>query len=575
MTINKFSVIALVLLTCFSLNAFSPRADSLLNKMQNTAGEELIDIMNELVPVLIYSSIIKSDSLAQEAIKLSQSSNYLKGNAKALYNAGKIQNYKKDFISGLDYLRQAESIASKLNDNILIYNIKHDIAMIYYSQGNYQEASEMLNKIIPDLMNSDYLEIQAKYHNSLGLCFWRMGNFETALDHYNESLKINPEKNHNTLNNISIIYGMSGNLEQSLKFQMEALAIRLETDNKEGILDSYNNLGLIYRNMNKPYKALEFLKKSVNVSEALDRPAAANKALNNIGSIYDSALNMPDSALFYYNRSIQISAASNEQYEFLNTKLNIGYMHAKMGDFSKGRSVINEVLENAKQIKALEIVKHCYVALSGLEEKNENFKDALQYYKKYTAVNDSLFTASTQDRIAEMQVKYETEKNILENEKFKLQIADNEKKHQLLLIGYGSFFLIIILIYIMYRQQKRHNNSLAKEIQIRTEFEEQLENIVKDRTQQLLLTNQELKEEIQNHKIAKEKLKEAQTLLEHKVMLRTKELESANESLNRKNHQLAQFNEELSNLNKQFVGREFRIKELKDQIKDLNEKLGL
>ena len=44
--------------------------------------------------------------------------------------------------------------------------------------------------------------------------------------------------------------------------------------------------------------------------------------------------------------------------------------------------------------------------------------------------------------------------------------------------------------------------------------------------------------------------------------------------LEAKNSELAKHNNELAHLNELFVGREFRIKELREKVKSLEEKIG-
>ena len=70
-----------------------------------------------------------------------------------------------------------------------------------------------------------------------------------------------------------------------------------------------------------------------------------------------------------------------------------------------------------------------------------------------------------------------------------------------------------------------------------------------------------------------EELEEHKTNLEIMVNERTEELASANEELQVTNEELSEKNQELEKFNELFVGREFRINELKEKIKELEEKL--
>jgi len=69
-------------------------------------------------------------------------------------------------------------------------------------------------------------------------------------------------------------------------------------------------------------------------------------------------------------------------------------------------------------------------------------------------------------------------------------------------------------------------------------------------------------------------LLEIKNNLEQLVKKRTEELEEKAKALEETNLELTEKNKELENYNQLFVGREFRIKELKDKIKELEKQLG-
>ena len=92
------------------------------------------------------------------------------------------------------------------------------------------------------------------------------------------------------------------------------------------------------------------------------------------------------------------------------------------------------------------------------------------------------------------------------------------------------------------------------------ELTERLEQKVAERTEELGIANQLLRREIAEHKRVEEALNLLNEELEERVRERTRELE-------RRNYELEQ-------MNKVFVGRELRMVELKEKIRDLEERLG-
>jgi DNA-binding response OmpR family regulator len=92
------------------------------------------------------------------------------------------------------------------------------------------------------------------------------------------------------------------------------------------------------------------------------------------------------------------------------------------------------------------------------------------------------------------------------------------------------------------------------------ELTERLEQKVAERTEELEIANQRLQQEVAERKRAEEALNRLNEELEQRVGKRTRELERRNCELER--------------MNKAFVGRELRMVELKERIRELEERLA-
>jgi len=102
----------------------------------------------------------------------------------------------------------------------------------------------------------------------------------------------------------------------------------------------------------------------------------------------------------------------------------------------------------------------------------------------------------------------------------------------------------------------------------------------KKQEEKLIILNLQLEEDVLKRKQVEKKLKKYQDNLESIINERTKEigaineeLKSSNEELNVVNQELTEKNKNLEHFNELFVGREFRIKELRDKIEELEGKL--
>ena len=130
---------------------------------------------------------------------------------------------------------------------------------------------------------------------------------------------------------------------------------------------------------------------------------------------------------------------------------------------------LDEALEMALELDAGIILERIYDSRSQLYEKTGRTRQALAVYRKYTAVRDSQFTAKSQEKLAEMQARYETEKK---EQQIELLLKDNElqkaelRRKQITLVSLGGGIVILtlsaLIISLLYLQKSRANRKLVE-----------------------------------------------------------------------------------------------------------------
>jgi PAS domain S-box-containing protein len=126
--------------------------------------------------------------------------------------------------------------------------------------------------------------------------------------------------------------------------------------------------------------------------------------------------------------------------------------------------------------------------------------------------------------------------------------------------------------------------TIGRDISQRLKYEQELELhrnnlqlIINQQTEEIQATNEELKVANEEMAAANEELvtvNETQAALNEELAVSNSELESTLKALETSNEKLTKSNNELEHFNKLFVDREFRIKELKNKVKELEGKLA-
>jgi tetratricopeptide (TPR) repeat protein len=385
----------------------------------------------------------------------------------------------------------------------------------YSNPGKGLEYGEKALALAEDI---DYIKAKSTSLNFMGLCHKGLQNYDAALDCYSQALKIAEQLN-DTLqiayshNNIGDIYRMKSDYEKALAHTLDALKMFEKANNKKGIAYCAVNLGVLYRYLKKYDKALEYLHRALDIRDESDDASAKSRTLFLIaevhydrksynealkyysqmgelkeitGSKIDEAASLGGISRVYYSlgkyekaldyqlRALELNIETGEKNNIIGSYNTIGRIYTKLKNYDEAETNIRKAIEIAGEIGVKSRELDSYEAMVELFEAKMEFKKALQFYKKYTSLKETLFNETKNLQIEELQTKYESEKK--ENEiallKKSGEIQDLEKN--LLLITLVLVFIIIIILLIRFRLKLKMNRVLKKQ---KAELEEAYNNL--------------------------------------------------------------------------------------------------
>ena len=112
--------------------------------------------------------------------------------------------------------------------------------------------------------------------NNMGSIYLGKGDYDQALDLYNQSLKLAKEMGHQekmiatTLDGIAMIYLNKGKYNQALDLFSQSLKLAKKIGNQDGIARYLNNIGLIYSNKGDYENALYYIIQGHDMLKKLD-----------------------------------------------------------------------------------------------------------------------------------------------------------------------------------------------------------------------------------------------------------------------------------------------------------------
>ena len=323
-------------------------------------------------------------------------------------------------------------LENELAENLFYYGMWSTYA------GNNQTAIETLIELLdmPDMTDDkSLLTLKARANNTLGTIYFFKQQWDNALSHYQKSRDMAIELQNNlgisiAENNIGNIYQKKENHQAAIEHYLRCLELQENIDNKETICNTYYNLGTCYNETGDFSRSLLYLNQALDLSKEIGDKEMEALSLVGLASYYGVNNRQFDEALKHIINAEKISKES-------------GY-----------NQVLTEVFKTR----------------SAIDEKHGNITSALDYYKQYKSISDTLFNESSMTQLHEYEVRYKTQEKEL---RILQQQSEIERQKTGLYLSVGgliaSFLLLAMLVYTVMLHIRR-NRQLSETNAIKDKF---------------------------------------------------------------------------------------------------------
>jgi tetratricopeptide (TPR) repeat protein len=249
---------------------------------------------------------------------------------------------------------------------------------------------------------------------------------------------------------------------ESIKYQEEALKIKIETGDKFGMAATYNNIGGIHEENGDLEKALFNYNRSLAIREEIGDQQGIAGSCGNIGGILIKKGNFPE-ALKILEKAYAIFHEIGDQQGIAGANNNLGNLYVKQTNISQSsldRAVdyFTQGLKMANIVGSKEDIKTSYWGLSEAYDKKGNlepanplyWKKANEFYKKFIIYRDSLDNEENTRQTVQAQMNYEFEKKEAAQkiEQMKKDLVANEEKRKQNIITVSVIAgLIVVLVF--------------------------------------------------------------------------------------------------------------------------------
>jgi len=411
------------------------RSDSLervlkVSKQDTTRVKILIALAKDYRTV----DLVKADSSAQEAFRLSMNLGYISGQAESYNVLGLIYRNKGDLAKALEYYMLAMPLTKRLGNESQTAKVHGNIARIYMNQGKYPPAIENLLLAIATFEKLKDNKSLAAAEGSMGILYSRMGKSKEAIEYYRKAIALRTGLNDevgiaNDLENLGIEFGFiykeskkQADFDTAMSYHHRSLAMSLVQDDKQGVAMILNNMARVELS-------------NVMLEGNKEAIARTEKTIE---------------------RALKMNQEVGDKSGIASCLMNLGTLYARTGDYEKSIKLREEALVLIKEIGQIEWLRDTYHAMAQVQEDKKDYKGALGSFRNYSNWKDSLLNETSNKQVAELKEKFEADKKEKQLEilrqRSEIDRLDIDRQKNIRNSTFAVMALVLILVFVLYNR---------------------------------------------------------------------------------------------------------------------------
>ncbi|MCW5910555.1 MAG: tetratricopeptide repeat protein [Cyclobacteriaceae bacterium] len=427
-------VIFALMLCC--VRAFAQPPDSLRNLLNKPGLPDSVrvSVLDELCYNYVLSNQDSSIYFGKEAVSLARKINYKKGLGLALSDLGVAYFYKACLPEAIEVWKEAQHVRGEVGDHAGVASVNIKLGAAYFKLGDFKQSIESQARALQAFEKLDHIEGQT-----------------------------------NALNNIAAVFEYQQEYRQALEYHRKALTLARHSQNRESEGISLLNIGNVFYRTQKTDSAQGYWQASLNYLTEAKSPQYCAMAYNNLSEYYTQQ-NQFDKAASLNEKAMSLRLRLNDKQGYISSLNNQGSLLIKQKNFAAAEKYLSTALDSLKKYPLKIEEQKVLFNLSQLYESTGRYSQALEHFKQYSIVKDTLLNESTRNTTNDLLIKYETEKKEAQLARQDIELAQqqNRLRQTYLLVGALTVVigLLIAVVLLARGRYKRKAQLIEKEKQI-------------------------------------------------------------------------------------------------------------
>jgi len=275
---------------------------------------------------------------------------------------------------------------------------------------------------------------------SLGWAYYYSGDYPAALEFGLKSLKLAQEIEHEERQawSLDLVASTYKDPAQAIEMHKEAFGIFEKLDILEGKSRILNNWAYALKESQDYDRALEMAYQSLALAkqgnlkgDVINVTATIGEILTDVGKYAEAQTKLRDATLLFDDHGRDISS--------VYILVGLGQVHLEQNSLDQAEEVLYKALEVSEEMEMRNEQARCHLYLSDVFERRGNFEKALEHYKKFQAVRESISGEGALKQIAALRVSHQIETaqrdaeiHRLQKEKLQVELDEHKRIHAIL-----------------------------------------------------------------------------------------------------------------------------------------------
>jgi signal transduction histidine kinase len=370
-----------------------------------------------------------------------------------------LEKAKNCYLKELSYIELTGNKENKMGAFI-------DLAIVEKRKGNFNEAKENYTKCLElaETENNNKLQDFAQY--GLGTLYEASGEYEKAVQCYLKSLKLAEERGSrsdaiNTMQNLAITYTKLNNNQLALETIEKAYAETKSMKDSTLVASITFDYGKVLAKIGNTDAALEKFQQSLEIFKLLNFKPLIARSLFYMADIYTQKSDFEKAKTTFLECKKYENFISKRSFVELHIKL--GDLYLRESDIQKSKKAYLDSYEVADKCNYKELKKESSAKLSNVFNTLGDYKSAFFYMNIASNIKDSIYNETQGKAIAELQLKYNSEKTAHEIETLKF----GQRQMWFLFGGIIALICIASALYFVRLTRKNNKELMFKNSQIK------------------------------------------------------------------------------------------------------------